>query len=280
MTVPQGRTAGGIAYRRSGTEGDPVLLIHGSFADGSTFDRLVSLLAPSLRLIVPDRRGYGHSDPVEPPIRSALAGDVADLTELLETLDDYPVHLLGHSYGGTVSFALAEARPDLVRSVTVHEPPYLPRDDPDPVVRSIVKAVRAEFHAIRATIEAGHPDDGVRAFYERFPVRDVPWEELTESSRSALFRAAPAWAREFSDEAAWSLPPGRLADVPGPVVVTAGSRSPPLLVEAARRAATALDHATFQELPGVGHSPQVDDPAFYAGWLLDRLLARPGTSLG
>lgn len=67
-----------------------VVLVHGAFADASSFARLVpELLDAGLDVLVP---------PV--PNRS-LAGDAAYLSSVLRTIDG-PVILVGHSYGGAV----------------------------------------------------------------------------------------------------------------------------------------------------------------------------------
>ncbi|MEU8819764.1 alpha/beta hydrolase [Actinoplanes sp. NPDC048796] len=67
-----------------------VVLVHGAFADGSSFAKLVpELLDAGLKVLVP-----------AVPNRS-LSGDAAYLSSVLRSIDG-PVVLVGHSYGGAV----------------------------------------------------------------------------------------------------------------------------------------------------------------------------------
>ena len=74
------------------------------------------VLSPRYRLIVPDRRGYGDSPAGEP---DDLDVEVADILALLGD----GAHLVGFSYGGLLALLAAARRPDLIRSLTVIEPP-------------------------------------------------------------------------------------------------------------------------------------------------------------
>lgn len=55
-----------LHYEVHGT-GEPLVLVHGTGADSSTWDPVVDLLAADARVIVYDRRGYGRS--THPPVR-------------------------------------------------------------------------------------------------------------------------------------------------------------------------------------------------------------------
>ena len=98
--------------------GDDVVLVHGAFGWGAHTFAEQRVLADDHRLHILDRRGYGASvtdGPVGWPV------DVVDLVALLERLDG--AHLVGHSYGGVDALLVAGARPELVHSLVVVEPP-------------------------------------------------------------------------------------------------------------------------------------------------------------
>src|SRR5277367_2846837 len=67
-----------------------IVLVHGAFADGSCWSKVISLL---------EARGY-HVTAVQNPVTS-LADDVA-MTKRVIALQDGPVILVGHSRGGAV----------------------------------------------------------------------------------------------------------------------------------------------------------------------------------
>lgn len=103
-----------------GQPGEPVVLIHGSGDTDPAFvwqhQRPLAQLHP---LLVVTRPGYG-SRPITP--RGNVEQDAREIGELLEQAGG--AHIVGYSYGGSVAMiAAAAARPALVRSLTVIEPP-------------------------------------------------------------------------------------------------------------------------------------------------------------
>ncbi len=67
-----------------------IVLVHGAFADGSSWSKIIPLL---------EAKGY-HVTAVQNPVTS-LADDVA-MTKRVIALQDGPVILVGHSWGGAV----------------------------------------------------------------------------------------------------------------------------------------------------------------------------------
>ena len=67
-----------------------IILVHGAFADGSSWSKLIPIL---------EARGF-HVEAVQNPLTS-LADDV-NATRRMIALQDGPVILVGHSWGGTV----------------------------------------------------------------------------------------------------------------------------------------------------------------------------------
>ena len=92
----------------------PVLLIHGSGASGGTWQPVVPALAARHHVIRVDLPGCGRS-PVAPSY------DVPDQADRVAAVLDglRQVATVGHSSGGYVATALAERRPELVRSLAL-----------------------------------------------------------------------------------------------------------------------------------------------------------------
>ncbi|MFI6862237.1 alpha/beta fold hydrolase [Streptomyces sp. NPDC050421] len=97
-------------------EGPPMLLIHGSGASGSTWNPMIPALAAHHHVIRVDLPGCGQSPPAASYDVPVQAGGVA---ALLDELGLRQVATVGHSSGGYVATALAEGRPDLVRSIAL-----------------------------------------------------------------------------------------------------------------------------------------------------------------
>ena len=105
--------AGGVHtwYDEHGA-GDPLVLLHGGFADASEFGANIPALAARFRVLTPERRGHGHTADVAGPITYQLMAD--DTAAFLDTLGIGRAHLVGHSDGANVALLVALARPDLV----------------------------------------------------------------------------------------------------------------------------------------------------------------------
>jgi pimeloyl-ACP methyl ester carboxylesterase len=105
-----------MAYERVG-RGAPLVLIHGFPLDHTIWDEVVPLLQDDFDLILPDLRGMGESDAVDAPYTMTdLAGDIASLLDHLGLEDAF---LAGHSMGGYVALAFADAYPHRTRGLAL-----------------------------------------------------------------------------------------------------------------------------------------------------------------
>src|SRR5215204_2857406 len=125
VTLPDGRQ---VAYADHGDPAaPPVLFCHGT-PDCRLVDPAMVGLAGRLgfRLLVPDRPGFGQSDPK--PGRSLLDW-AADAAGLLDALDLGPFAVAGASGGGPYAVACGVALGDRVSRVALVAPAE-PRDAP------------------------------------------------------------------------------------------------------------------------------------------------------
>lgn len=95
-----------------------LLLVHGSVVNGDTTWASQRPLAARFELVVPNRRGF-------PPGPDVERVDYEDEAVWLDAYLEPGAHLVGHSYGGVIALYAAARRPELVRSLTVIEPPAL-----------------------------------------------------------------------------------------------------------------------------------------------------------
>jgi pimeloyl-ACP methyl ester carboxylesterase len=112
--MPNHVTANGVRtwYDERGS-GEPLVLLHGGFSDSRDFATNLAGLAAEFRVLMPERRGHGHTPDVPGPVTlEALADDV---TEFLAAVAGGPAHLVGYSAGGVVAAMVSLRRPDLVR---------------------------------------------------------------------------------------------------------------------------------------------------------------------
>jgi pimeloyl-ACP methyl ester carboxylesterase len=87
------------------SKGRPVVLIHGVGDSWHSYERVLPLLPPSLRVYAVTLRGHGWSD--HPPSGYARADFAGDIAEFLKALDLHRVVLVGHSLGSFVAEQVA-----------------------------------------------------------------------------------------------------------------------------------------------------------------------------
>jgi pimeloyl-ACP methyl ester carboxylesterase len=81
--------------------GAPVVLVHGNLSTGRFYEHLMPELAAGHRVIAPDMRGFGRSEPAPLDATRGLADWADDTYALLRALGiDEPPHLVGWSTGG------------------------------------------------------------------------------------------------------------------------------------------------------------------------------------
>jgi pimeloyl-ACP methyl ester carboxylesterase len=113
-----------FAYRESG-RGQPMVLVHANLSDLRSWEPLEPLVAEHFRVINYSRRFAHPNCPVDDGADDALAQHAEDLVALIEKLRLGKVHLVGNSSGAFVCLLVAQQRPDLVRTLTLEEPPVL-----------------------------------------------------------------------------------------------------------------------------------------------------------
>jgi valacyclovir hydrolase len=107
-----------LAYQDFGTE-RPLLFIHGNTGTAQAhLGNLISQMQENHRIIAPDMRGYGASQPPPrgyPP--DFYQRDADDMAALLKHLNCDPIVVLGFSDGSESAILLAASYPELVRGV-------------------------------------------------------------------------------------------------------------------------------------------------------------------
>ncbi len=215
-----------------------LVLVHGSVVGGRVTWGAQLSLAQRFELVVLDRPGFPPNPPVD---RVDFETDAELVAGLLEPGD----HLVGHSYGGVISLLAAATRPELVRSLTVIEPPATR-------VALDIPAV-AEFAAGGRGLYASGQTDDPEAFLRRFltvvgstfvPPSPLP-PPLEQGARALMVERGP-WDAEIPLEA--------LGAAPFPKLVVSGAHHPAFdaICDALERE---LD-AERAVLPGYGHTAQ------------------------
>ena len=159
--------------------GDAVVFVHGALLDHHDWDVVAAQTAHLFQVLSYDRRGHSQSSG-----NGSLDDDVADVAALIEYLQLAPVHWSAIRFGGCIALRLAMALPELLRSVSVHEPPLLALLADDPKTRPAVEQVQHRVRAVLDDLTAGQTDVGARRFVEEIAFGDGAWERLPHGYRN------------------------------------------------------------------------------------------------
>jgi pimeloyl-ACP methyl ester carboxylesterase len=239
--------------------GRPILLVHGTTADHTTWRVVGPMLARNRPVVAMDRRGRGASgdgpayaierefDDVA-AVADALAGPSGTGAGASGTVD-----VVGHSYGGRCALG-ASLRTAAIRRVVCYEgapvPPGVDWAD-DAALAGVVEAIRQGQH--EAALEAFFRtvvglDDAAIARYRADPVWPV------------RVAAVPTLARELDGEASPVAGLDALGEVEVPVLQLLGTASRPVF----RAAAAALDRrlrdGRVLEIDGAAHAAHHTHP--------------------
>jgi pimeloyl-ACP methyl ester carboxylesterase len=230
-----------------------VVLIHGSMDRSSGMLKLSRQLDSTCRVARYDRRGYGRSAPHDGPF--AMADQVADL---LAVIADRPAVLVGHSYGGNVALATADAYPHLVHAVAVYETP-LSWEPWWPGSTAGAVAMAA----------ANEPEEAAERFMRRL-IGDERWEGLPERTRQTRRMEGAAMVGELADlrqHRPWTAERIRV-----PVLAGFGSAGSAHHQQGMRYLAEKVADARAVELKGCRHDAPLSHPAQFASLLIEPLL--------
>ena len=234
------------------------MLLHGSLVDRRTWDAVRPGLAQSLTVLVYDRRGHGESTG---PLRNhPVQDDAKDLAGLLEAIDLFPVHVVAHSYAGAVALRLAVERPEMVRSLLLHEPMLVGVLGDDPATAPEAERIMEAVQSMQNLVKSGHPELAAREIMDALSTEEGGWSRLSPGVQRGLLRHVDRWVEELGDPDATRPERDAFADVLIPVLLTTGERSPPFLHRIVAGTAGRLRNASVRTLPGVGHVPHLTDP--------------------
>jgi pimeloyl-ACP methyl ester carboxylesterase len=249
-----------LYWELTGQAGNPLVLVHGSWGDHHGWDQVVPILARSFRVLSYDRRGHSQSE--RPTAQGSLREDVADLAALIEQLGLAPAHILGNSFGGSIVLRLATERPDLFRSMLVHEPPLFELIV-DSAAQNAFQTFQERIGVVSQLLEKGECEAGARQFMETIALGPGTWEQLPEEARQTFIFNAATFLDELRDPECLKLDLYSLDNFSKPTLLTQGDQSelffPLVLDEVAR----AIPQAQRRKLPRAGHVPQSSLPEEY-----------------
>ncbi len=233
-----------------------LLLIYGFAMSTRSWEPLVPMLTESHHVIRVDLLGHGRSaKPADDGYGIAEHGCRA--AAALDRLGVERAAIVGHSTGGAVATALAEQRPDLVAALAlINTGPHLD---------SFIAPELAIGPAQWPHLSDEQLRQAMRPAFSRTGYQ-IP-QQLVDDVRGMTYHAFAATMQASTQYLEQQALPDRLSSLDKPLLVIFGEE------DRRWRSSSATDYyavagAQVELLPGIGHSPMVEDPPRTAARLL------------
>jgi pimeloyl-ACP methyl ester carboxylesterase len=259
--MPTSAINGVQLYWELSGSGEPAVLVHGSWGDHHNWRFVVPALSNTLRVATYDRRGHSQSE--RPPGPGSIQEDVADLAGLIEDLFGGPAHVVGNSLGAAIVLRLAASRPELIRSLVVHEPPLLGLLEGSSEAQPVLTAMQNRIAAVVALLQAGDMAGGAQCFVETVAFGPGAWAQLPQATQEIFIFNAPTWLDEIQEPGSTTIALDSLSAFSGPSLLSLGGQSPPFFAMVAERLAPALPCVARHTFAQAGHVPHMSHPEEY-----------------
>lgn len=244
-----------IAYRRTGGEGKPSLvLVHGFSDDGLCWAPVARELEAGYDIVMPDMVGHGLSSRWKAGAKIDMAGDILSLVRGLGL--ERPI-LVGHSMGAMACAQAAARESGLLGGLALEDPPWFAPDAPpaeagagDPPIVAWAKTLSGrdgeELYAEYRRDHPAWPEELARAMSDAKT-------RLDQGIIDALAGALQAGGRSWT---------GLLDSIGLPLLVVTGDPSRGAIVGAptVSRLRSRRPDAEIAHVPGVGHLIRFDAP--------------------
>ena len=178
-------------------------------------------------------------------------------------MDLAPAHVAGNSFGAAIVLRAAARRPDLFRSLIVHEPPLFGLLKGTEFEPALAEA-RRRVDAVVELLEGGDHEGGARLFVATVAYGPRAWEErFTPEMRRVYITNAPTWLDEVRDPDALQMDLDALARFDRPALLTSGTESAPFFGPVVDLVTEPLARSERVTIRGADHVPHRSVPARY-----------------
>lgn len=238
----------GIDYVETGT-GPIVFFVPGSYSTHGAWRQIQRMLIPSYRMVGTSLCGYGGTSETRTRDDFDMRHEVRIVEEVARRAGG-KIHLVGHSFGGTVALAAALGGTTDVASVSVFEanPLALLREPPNEALHEATRELSRQFEA---AVDGSDPDAAglIIDFWGGAGTFAAMPEPVRKYCRETTCANVLDWRTDLGFDAGSS----HYATLNIPVLLVRGARANPAMVAMTEALRQALPDARAEIIPGAGH---------------------------
>jgi pimeloyl-ACP methyl ester carboxylesterase len=271
-----------LAYIDRGS-GDPVVFVHGGISDLRIWERQMAAFSEDHRAVAYSRRYAWPNADIPDAVDDQMLPHVEDLAALINALDLKPAHLVGNSWGAFVCLLTALRHPEMVRSLSVEEPPVLPlfmSTPPKPremlkvfltrprTGAALVGFMTRGFAPSISALKKGDLDGSVRIFARAVLGADV-YESLPAEFKAQALANAGTHRAQFLGAGFPTFTDDDARRITTPTLLVAGEKSPPFMLRLTDRLEELLPNTERVSIPNASHVMHYENPGALNGAVLD-----------
>lgn len=253
-----------IHYIDVGKGGEPVVFVHGTLGDYRTWGAQIDEFAKKHRVIAYSRRfAYPNKQMINDSADYTVIPHAKDLAEFIKALNLKSVHLVGHSYGAFTALLTTIDHPELVRSLTLGEPPVMPllQNVPggDTMVNNfITKAIIPAADAFKNN----NNEKAVTIFLSGVIGDSLFFLKLPQQGRDIMMdNTLELRGSVFTKNLFPLITCDDLKKIKAPVLLLTGDRSPRFFISIADELNRCLSNKERVTLPNSSHGLEIENPA-------------------
>jgi 3-oxoadipate enol-lactonase len=230
-------------------QGQPAIFLHGYPFDHTIWDAMLPFLSGRIRSILPDLRGFGQTD--APNGMYTMRQHADDVAGLMDALGIEKAVLVGHSLGGYIALAFAQAYPQRLSGIGM-------------VATQAVADTPEQRYGRYATAEKVLKEGSIVAA-EMMPPIVTADPELQVRLRELILQAQPQGiAGTLKGMAERPNFTGDLPQIQAPVEIVAGENDRGIPLERSREMEKLFPNAHLVVIPNAGHMVMMEAPQLTA----------------
>lgn len=241
-----------IYYEIAGI-GEPLILIHGWSFDTRCWDDQFDIFSKEYRVVRYDLRGFGRS---ALPDTGAVYSHTDDLVSLLDFLKIEKAHIMGHSFGGKISFDFVLNNPSKVISL------ILPDAAMDVPGLKVSEEVIAWIRDTWRTGKENGVDEAKKVWMNGPPFRPAMKNPQSASKVTQMIKDYSGWHWTHKDPCNFPkpFPLERLNGIKVPALILAGELNPKIYHDWADIQKKYIPNSKKEIIPNAGHALNIENP--------------------
>lgn len=262
-----------LAVRHYKGEGIPLVFIHGTLEDHSSWTDVASILTQTIPnpIITYDLRGHSCSK-LEIMEQGTIFQDATDAVNLVKALGYDSAIFVGHSYGANISIKIAIQYPQFANSIILYEPPVFGLLKEKEIYHPGLAQATQLFSTSMDMIAKGQVENGIKIFIENMAFGPGSWtEQLDFHHQQIMLINYETYIDQAKDNTRLNLNVRKLNEYNGSITLLSGTHSLMHFQACIKELSLILDDENSHIIKGAGHAGVFTHPNIVANSIVNSL---------